>query len=112
MDTLIFYEFQTTCGLDKCILLDWIIIDLSASSSGGWVEVFNWGDTNNTNNGDVNPTYFPPEKDNQQINYDELYNGHGILIYLNGTYQYRYVRISAPGGCGDTAQIDAIDYLP
>ena len=81
------------------------------------MEVFYWGDDDTANNGVIDPGYLdysesPPEVDNQEIPSSDLYNGHGILIPLGGNHPYRYVRISAPSGCDDPAQIDAIDYLP
>jgi hypothetical protein len=36
-----------------------------------------------------------------------LYNGWGIQMHVDGTY--RYIRIAAPSGCSDPAQVDSIE---
>jgi hypothetical protein len=110
--TLIFYEFLNPTGCNGGICLDWVIIDLSDAEPHPWPtpwprRIFYWGDSDSTNNGSVPPTYFPPELPNAAIPPADLYNGWGIQIHVNGVY--RYVRIAAPPGCSDPAQIDSIE---
>jgi hypothetical protein len=73
------------------------------------IPVFYWGDANDTNNGLILPSHFPPEVDNAEIPWNELYDGGyptGILIPVGGTY--RYIQIEAPPSCLDPAQIDSV----
>jgi hypothetical protein len=110
--TLIFYEFLNPVGCNDGICLDWVIIDLSDAEPRPWPtpwprRIFYWGDSDSTNNGSVPPTYFPPEISNVAIPPADLYNGWGIQIHVNGVY--RYVRIAAPAGCSDPAQVDSIE---
>jgi hypothetical protein len=109
--TLVYYEHYnpTNCGGGIC--LDWVIIELSLSADGPWTPYFYWGDGSGSNNGDILPYHFASgELDNEHVPATELYNLYGIRILVGGTY--RYVRVSAPMGCDDPAQVDAIDILP
>ena len=111
IDALIYYEFYNPGGCGGGICLDWVIIELGETYEGPWTEIFNWGDTDAGNNGDVRPYHYSiQEFDNEAIPLTELSYGHGILIPVDGIY--RYVQIYAPDPCGDPAQIDAIDILP
>ncbi len=112
IDTLIFYEFYNPWGCGGGVCLDWILIDLSQSTSGPWTQYFYWGDSDGGNNGNVQLYHFPGgvEPDNESIPPAELYGLSGILVDVGGTY--RYVRLRAPSPCGDPAQVDAIDTLP
>jgi hypothetical protein len=116
--TLVFYEaFSPACATAQGggICLDWVYIDLSASGTGPWINYFNWGDGNTGNNGDVPPSHYldaDGEADNEEIPSSVLnYPPSGIGIAV-GTNTYRYIRFSAPPGCGDPAQIDSIDIIP
>jgi len=104
---LVYYEAANPAD-PGYIALDWVIVSVSANSTGPWTLIFYWGDTNPGNNGDI-PSY-PQEDDNQRISFSELYNQTGIRISVTGIY--RYVLIEAPPGCGDPAQVDAIEVLP
>jgi hypothetical protein len=106
---LVYYEVANPSD-PGYIALDWVVVSVSANSTGPWTLIFYWGDTNSGNNGDVPAVYYPPENDNQRISFGELYNQTGIRIGVAGTY--RYVLIEAPPGCGDAAQVDAIEVLP
>jgi hypothetical protein len=110
--TLVFYEFYNPGGCGGGVCLDWIYIDLSEASSGPWTQVFYWGDSNGSNNGNVLPYHFASgvELDNEIIPVSELLDNSGMLIPVGGTY--RYVRLTAPSPCGDPAQVDGIDILP
>jgi hypothetical protein len=108
--TLVFYEYFNPFGCGGGICLDWISIDVSPADTGPWTQVFYWGDTDDSNNGSVPPSHFPPEDDNEFVLPFELYNITGILIDVGDTH--RYVRFTAPNPCGDPAQIDAIEILP
>jgi hypothetical protein len=113
--TLIFYEFINEVGCSGGICLDWVIIDLSDGDPDPWptpwpARIFYWGDTVNANNGSIPPSYFPPEVANVAIVPQDLYNGWGIQIHVDGVY--RYIRVAAPSladGCSDPAQIDSIE---
>ena len=109
--TLVFYEAPNVAD-HGFIALDWVYIELSTDYSGPWSLFFYWGDWPNTsNNGSVNPShYVSDELDNERIDFAELYGNTGILIGVGGSY--RYVRFTAPPGCNDPAQIDAIQVLP
>jgi hypothetical protein len=106
---LVYYEVENPSDPGS-IALDWVIVYVSTNSTGPWTLIFYWGDTDSGNNGDVPSGYYPPENDNQRIGFGELYNQTGIRIVVGGTY--RYVSIEAPPGCGDAAQVDAIEVLP
>jgi hypothetical protein len=87
---------------------------LSETNEDPWtvVPIFYWGDTDGANNGTILPYHFPPEADNAGIPASELYNGGlpyptGIIVPIGGIY--RYIRIGAPAGCQDSAQIDSIE---
>lgn len=113
--TLIFYEFINEVGCSGGICLDWVMIDLSSGNPDPWptpwpARVFYWGDTNSLNNGSIPPTYFPPEVANVAIPPQDLFNGWGIQIHVDGVY--RYIRLAAPSvedGCSDPAQIDSLE---
>ena len=107
--TLVFYEVENP-ATPGFIAMDWVIVYVSDNASGPWTLIFYWGDTDSGNNGYIPPGYYPPENDNQQIGFGELYNNTGIRIDVGSTY--RYVLIEAPPGCGDPAQVDAIEVLP
>ena len=109
IDTLVYYEVENQAD-PGYIALDWVIVYVSDSAAGPWTLIFYWGDTEAWNNGSVPPAYYPPENDNQRIGLGELYNNTGILIGVGNLY--RYVLIEAPPGCGDPAQVDAIEVLP
>jgi hypothetical protein len=106
---LVYYEVENPSDPGN-IALDWVIVSVSANSTGPWTLIFYWGDTNSGNNGNVPAVYYPPENDNQRISFGELYNQTGIRINVGGTY--RYVLIESPPGCGDPAQVDAVEVLP
>jgi hypothetical protein len=106
---LVFYEVENPSD-PGYIALDWGIVYLSTNSNGPWTLIYYWGDTDSGNNGDVPSGYYPPENDNQRISMGELYNLTGIRIDVGETY--RYVLISAPLGCADPTQVDAIEVLP
>ncbi len=110
--TLVYYEYLNPAGCGGGVCMDSVIIDLGNSGLGPWDPYFYWGDSNGSNNGNIQPYHFSSgvELDNEIIPLAELYNTEGILIPVGSTY--RYVRISAPPGCGDETQIDAIDVLP
>ncbi len=110
--TLAFYEYLNIVQCELGICLDWIVISLSNSADGPWNEVFYWGDDVSGNNGDIDPVHFPGgvELNNEILHPDELYNGHGILIPVGGTY--RYARFYSPYPCDEVAQVDAIEILP
>ena len=119
----VFYEWNNA----GTVYLDWIIIELSVDTTM-WYTAFYWGDgynspmDDNTNivsysNDPGHPTY-PGEVDNEQIPLADLYPypGTGIAIDINflpdpPNAQHRYVRLSAPAGGGDAAQIDGIERL-
>jgi hypothetical protein len=109
---LVDYESPSAPG----ILLDWVIIEVGLTSGGPWFTVFNWGDgpiDANTNIGALG--YSPGEPDNQAIPSSDLWGGLGIAIDVDavapaGTYWW--VRASAPPGCNDPAEVDAIEVLP
>ena len=107
--SLVYYEVENPSD-PGFIALDWVIVYVSTDATGPWTLIFYWGDADSGNNGSVPPAYYPPENDNQQIGMVELYNGTGIISPVGGTY--RYVLIEAPPGCGDPAQVDAIEVLP
>ena len=107
-----YYEMQNPPG---SISADWVIIEISDDGTN-WVEVFNWGDGNPANNGNISGT--PGEPDNHILPISSLYNGNttGIAIDADafvspGTYQY--IRITSPlGGDNDGSEVDSIELLP
>jgi hypothetical protein len=116
--TLVFYEYynpdDSSCMGGIC--LDRVYIEVSNEDPvfGLWTEVFQWGDNNDFNNGDIRSYHFipPPERDNEGIPPDELYEGapgifNGIQILMNQVF--RYINIGTRSGCNDPAQVDAID---
>jgi hypothetical protein len=109
--TLVFYEAPNP-SQPGWIALDWVYIELSTDNITYGPAVFYWGDWPITgNNGSILPShYVSDEMDNEPIIFSELYGNTGILIGVGGTY--RFVRFSAPPGCNDEAQIDAIQVLP
>jgi hypothetical protein len=108
---LVYYEVENPSELLH-IALDWVIVYLSANADGPWSLIFYWGDSESNNNGYVDPKYYQDqlEMDNQSIPFNELINNTGVGMNVGGTY--RYVLIEAPPGCGDAAQVDAIEVLP
>lgn len=107
--SLVYYEVENPAQ-PGTIALDWVIVSVSTDSTGPWNLIFYWGDGDSGNNGSVPPGYYPPENDNQSVGFGEIYNNTGIIMGVGGTY--RYVLIAAPPGCGDEAQVDAIEVLP
>jgi hypothetical protein len=111
---LVFYE-NATGGI---INLDIVIISVSASSTGPWNNVFYWGDGNPGNNGSIQAYHFAGgELDNEVIPEGELFGTppyqSGISIPISSAFMpYQYVLISAPGFCGDPAEIDSIETYP
>jgi hypothetical protein len=107
---LVYYEREDPSN-PGYIALDWVIVSLGPTASGPWTLIFYWGDGNNGNNGSIQPYhYLTGEADNELIPFGELYLNFGILNGVGGTY--RYVLISAPPGCGDASEVDAIEVLP
>jgi hypothetical protein len=124
---MVFYERAAAPG----ILLDWIIIELSADGTN-WYTVFDW---NGENPGDVAGTNIDGyaadadgELDNQAIPANDLYPGPppipsntGVAIDIGVAAQavlppqgalppgpFRWVRIWIPPGGADGAEVDAI----
>jgi hypothetical protein len=112
---LVFYEWPNPPG----ILLDFIIIEISANGST-WYTVFAWdgmpGGVVGTNI-DAYATDGNGEQDNESIPSSALYPypGTGITIDIGiwapAGYSYRYVRLRCPGNGGDPAQVDAVQRL-
>ena len=102
------------------INLDWIIVEVGRSSSGPWVQVFNWGDTVLDSNTNIGQAGYGAsgELDNQPIPFTDLYQGSspGIAIDVDAfapAGNYQWVRISSPlGGDNDPAEVDSIKSLP
>jgi hypothetical protein len=107
--SLVYYEIEYL-GEPGTIQMDWVLVYVSDNASGPWTLYLYWGDTNSGNNGYIPGSHFPPEIDNERITFGELYNNTGVRMDVGGTY--RYVLIEAPPGCGDPAQVDAIEVLP
>jgi hypothetical protein len=129
---MVFYEYPYSPG----ILLDWITLELSDNGID-WYRVFDWdgdsppGDVAGTNvDGYANDPSNPPyagEADNEPISSQDLYPAlpslpnTGIAIDIGvaaaaiqppqpplPSGPFRWVRVSAPTGCGDDAEVDAI----
>jgi len=128
--TLVFYEWYNPDPGDGCIsplgggiCLDTIFIEVSITGDTDWTLIFYWGDNDFNNNGaniqSYHWTQYTPwiESDNETIPAIELYSqipypgavNYGILIPVGGNY--RYVRFTAPPGCDDFSQVDAIEIL-
>ena len=110
MVLMFFYEAQNQ-DQPGYIDLDWVIIEVGSNAEGPWSLVFNWGNTNASDNGSIHSYHYKNgEMDNEPVPFEELNEKTGILIGVGGSYQY--IRISAPPGCSDPAQIDAIRLYP
>jgi hypothetical protein len=114
--TLIFYEVEQPSECKGGICLNWVIIELSKSTTSGWTRYFYWGDYDPNNNGNVRPYHFkptekPPETDGEPIPNSELYKDQGVRITIGGI-DYQYIRFTAPDKCSHPAQVDAVDYEP
>ena len=114
---LVYYEWENPANN---INLDWVIIEVSTSSSGPWVQVFNWGNDILDANTNIGQAGYGAgsEPDNNPIPFADLYGGNspGIAIDIDafapaGTYQW--LRIMAPlGGDNDAAEVDSVESLP
>jgi hypothetical protein len=107
--SLVYYEREYPPGSSQ-IMMDWVIVQLSPDNITYGPAVFYWGDSDPSNNGSIPPTHFPPENYNEVIPFSELYLSTGVVINVGGTY--RYVLISAPSSCYESAEVDAIQVLP
>ena len=103
-------------------MLDHVILEVGTGPSGScgssaWTTVFNWGDGDLSNNGQLGSQY-PGEADNQSIPFSKLYNGitPGVAIdtdSLGASGIFPCLRIYSPvSGDGDAAQVDSIEILP
>jgi hypothetical protein len=112
---MVYYERANGPG----IYMDCIIVELGNSVAGPWYQVFYWCDgvqDTNTNIG----AYFP-DVDNTWIPEADLYHPsppprNGVTIDIDPPFappgSYRYVRLTAPAGDGDDAEVDAIGLYP
>jgi hypothetical protein len=118
-DDLVFYEYEISTGI---IMLDHVVLQVGPGPSGScgsstWTTVFDWGDGNASNNGQLGGLY-PGEIDNQSIPFANLYLGSttGIAIDTDALAApgiYPCLRVYSPAtGNGDAAQVDAIEILP
>lgn len=108
--SLVYYETENPAQ-PGWIALDWVIVSVGPTVDGPWSTIFYWGDSDPGNNGDVQPYHYAMgEFDNEPIPFSELRYNTGIINGVGNTY--RYILISAPPGCDDPAQVDAIEILP
>jgi hypothetical protein len=110
-----FYEFAEKTG----ILLDptelAVAPDNGTGQPGQFVDVFIWGDNDQSNNGTIPPEY-RPEIPRRSIETSDLHNGSGIGIDigLGDGQRFRFIRIrthppSAVRPPGKRTQVDAIE---
>lgn len=114
---LVYYEMLS--GPSQ-IYMDMVVVEVSINGTGGWVQVFNWGDNVLDANTSVGQAGYGAsgEPDNTTIPFTALYNGNstGVAIDLDAVAPpgtYRFVRIYSPtGGANDPSEVDAVQPLP
>lgn len=117
---LVYYEQENP---PTYISLDWVIVEISTSSTGPWIQVFNWGDGSVDTNTNIGAAGYGSggEDDNLNIPIGVLHGSPiqtGIAIDVDAVPgvspgNYRWVRLYSPLlGNNDGSEVDAVEVLP